>query len=267
MYVAANFLNCKLGKIPFIYLGLPVGANPRKEATWEPVIEVLHNRLNSWKNRFVSLGGRVILINSVLAAIPIFYLSFMKMPIKVWKRIVAIQRNFLWGGANKKTKLAWVKWVDVCRPKERGGLGIRNLRLVNVSLLTKWRWRLLTSQDMFWVKVLKAKYGGDIAHVSNLSSCGDVKFASLWWKDLCSLGRMVPSDDGDWCSDIMIKKLGNGGNTRFWHDLWMGPTSLCHLYPRLFSISLQTKDCIETMGERRNGVWFWDLKWRRRLFV
>jgi hypothetical protein len=148
MSIAAKFLNCKLGKLPFTYLGLPVCANPRREATWEPMIEVLNKRLNSWKNRFVSLGGRVILINSVLAAIPIFFLSFMKMPTKVWKRIVSIQRNFLWGGANKKVKMAWVKWVDVCRPKERGGLGIKNLRLVNISLLTKWRWRLLTSQDM-----------------------------------------------------------------------------------------------------------------------
>jgi exonuclease III len=98
MLVASKFLNCKRGKIPFIYLGLPVGANHRKEVTWEPVIEVLKRRLHTWKNRFVSLGGRVILINSVLAAIPLFYLSFMKIPIKVWKKIVSIQRNFLWGG-------------------------------------------------------------------------------------------------------------------------------------------------------------------------
>jgi hypothetical protein len=43
------------------------------------------------------------------------------MPIKTWKKIVAIQRNFLWGGASNKSKIAWVKWVDVCRPKEEGG--------------------------------------------------------------------------------------------------------------------------------------------------
>jgi hypothetical protein len=30
----ARFLNCKLGRMSFIYLGLPVGANPRTEATW-----------------------------------------------------------------------------------------------------------------------------------------------------------------------------------------------------------------------------------------
>jgi hypothetical protein len=30
----ARFLNCKLGRMSFIYLALPVGANPRTEATW-----------------------------------------------------------------------------------------------------------------------------------------------------------------------------------------------------------------------------------------
>jgi hypothetical protein len=104
--VASNFLNCKLGRFPFIYLGLPVGANQMKEATWEPVIKVLKRRLHSWKNRFVSLGGRVILINSVLAAVPLFYLSFLKIPTKVWKKIVSIQRNFLWeGGQATRRKL------------------------------------------------------------------------------------------------------------------------------------------------------------------
>jgi hypothetical protein len=73
LHGASNFLNCKIGKLPFIYLGLPVGANPRKESTWDPVIDVLQQRLYSWRNRFVSLGGRVILINSVLAAIPLYY--------------------------------------------------------------------------------------------------------------------------------------------------------------------------------------------------
>jgi hypothetical protein len=95
---AANFLHCKIGKISFIYRGLPVGANPRLSATWRPVIKTTEDRLSSWRNRYVSLGGRVILINSVLSAIPIFYLSFLKFPSCVQLEIVRIQRNFLWGG-------------------------------------------------------------------------------------------------------------------------------------------------------------------------
>ena len=34
----------------------------------------------------VSFGGRVMLINSILVAIPIYYLSFMKMPLKCGRK-------------------------------------------------------------------------------------------------------------------------------------------------------------------------------------
>lgn len=93
------FLNCSEGVLPFKYLGLPVGANPLKLATWEPLLEQLTLKLHSWGNKYVSLGGRIVLLNAVINAIPIFYLSFIKMPMKVWRKIVKIQRDFLWGGA------------------------------------------------------------------------------------------------------------------------------------------------------------------------
>ena len=48
MDMACNFLNCSGGSIPFKYLGLPVGANLRSVVTWEPLVECLGRRLNSW---------------------------------------------------------------------------------------------------------------------------------------------------------------------------------------------------------------------------
>jgi hypothetical protein len=65
----------------------------------------------------VSLGGWVVLLNYVLNSIPIFYLSFMKMPVKVWKKIVRLQQNFLWGGPKSAKKIAWVSWGKVCKLK------------------------------------------------------------------------------------------------------------------------------------------------------
>jgi hypothetical protein len=215
----------------------------------------------------VSLGGRVILINSVLAAIPVFYLSFLKMPTRVWKKIVAIQRNFLWGGSSNKSKIAWVKWSDLCRPKEEGGLGIKNLRLVNVSLLMKWCWRLLVSQDDLWSLVLKAKYGADIGYSSELLGCGNKRFASFWWKDLCKLGQTNVNSNEDWCSEVMVKKVGNGGGTRFWLDKWVSGGTLALTFPRLYSISCQKDDLISQVGGRTNDGWVWNLRWRRQLFL
>jgi hypothetical protein len=72
--MASDFLNCRIGRTPFKYLGLPVGASSRKLAMWEPMLDSIRCRLNSWRNKFVNFGGRIILINAVLNAIPIFYL-------------------------------------------------------------------------------------------------------------------------------------------------------------------------------------------------
>jgi hypothetical protein len=49
-----SFLNCKRGSLPFKYLGLPVGANPRRLDTWEPLLEQIRRRLNSWGNKLIS---------------------------------------------------------------------------------------------------------------------------------------------------------------------------------------------------------------------
>jgi hypothetical protein len=135
--MASSFLNCRLGSLPFKYLGLPIGANPNCEATWDPLIDHIKKRLFSWRNKFISFGGRIVLINSVLNAIPIFHLSFLKLPNKVWKKIVKIQREFLWGGVKGGKKICWVKWETVCKEKCKGGLGVRDVKIVNLSLLTK----------------------------------------------------------------------------------------------------------------------------------
>lgn len=77
------FLNCKIGKIPFVYLGIPIGANPRKFETWRKVIEKVRSRLSVWKRRHLSLGGRIVLVKSVLSNLPIYFLSFWKAPLKL----------------------------------------------------------------------------------------------------------------------------------------------------------------------------------------
>lgn len=78
------------------------------------------------------------LINFMMNSIPIFFLAFMKIPSKVWKQIVRLQRRFLWGGSNGTLKISWVGWLEACKPKTEGDLRIRDLSLVNMALLGKW---------------------------------------------------------------------------------------------------------------------------------
>jgi hypothetical protein len=45
-------LHCKMGKIHFLYLGLPIGGASRRRGFWEPVLSRIRNRLSGWKSRF-----------------------------------------------------------------------------------------------------------------------------------------------------------------------------------------------------------------------
>lgn len=95
---AAGFLNCKIGVFPFVYLGLPIGADARKKSTWVPVVEKIRRRLSSWDSSHLSLGGKVVLLKSVPYALPIFYLSFFRVPVGVTNQIEILFRRFLWWG-------------------------------------------------------------------------------------------------------------------------------------------------------------------------
>jgi hypothetical protein len=55
--IATGLLNCRRGHMPIKYLGLPVGANPRKMSTWEPMLAAIRGRLGAWGNKYVCLGG------------------------------------------------------------------------------------------------------------------------------------------------------------------------------------------------------------------
>ena len=64
-------LNCAEMTVPFKYLGLEVGGNPRRKKFWEPVIDKLESRLSTWRGRFLSMAGRICVIKSVLTAVPL----------------------------------------------------------------------------------------------------------------------------------------------------------------------------------------------------
>lgn len=49
---------------------------------------------------------------------------------------------------------------NVSRPKDQGGLGIINTKVMNESLIVKWIWKIHTQPDAQWYKILKAKYLG-----------------------------------------------------------------------------------------------------------
>jgi hypothetical protein len=263
--LACTFLNCRHGEVPFKYLGLPVGANPRRLATWEPLLLYLKKRLSSWGKKYISLGGRIVLINSVLNAIPIFFLSFLKMPVSVAKEVVRIQRSFLWGGVKGGRKMSWVSWSTVCKEKKDGGLGVKNIKVVNASLLTKWRWKLLKEEPALWKDVLIARYGGRVVSRVSLNGIVGVRPASAWWKDICLIEEFIVSKN--WLEEVVERRVGNGASTLFWSQKWIGNFTLESTFPRLFSLSVQKEALVSDLAVSGVDSISWNFIWRRGLFV
>ena len=120
----------EVGSLPTIYLGMPLGSKSKAWNIWNLVIEKCEKKLTRWKSQYISFGGRVTLINSVLDALPTYMMSIFPIPNGVIQRLDKIRRDFLWKGTqeNDSTVKHLVKWNKVLWGKIHGGLGVRNLK-------------------------------------------------------------------------------------------------------------------------------------------
>ncbi|KAJ0454927.1 putative RNA-directed DNA polymerase [Helianthus annuus] len=156
----ADFIGCKVDTFPFKFLGLCVGSNMNRTMNWQPVVDVFEKRLSIWKASLLSIGGRVVLIRSVLESLPCYYFSLYRAPVKVIHDLEALIRKFLWGGNSEVKKVHWVAWERVASPVSMGGLGLQHLKDINTALLSKWGWRYKNEQGSLWVKVINALHDG-----------------------------------------------------------------------------------------------------------
>ena len=149
----AETLECKASSWPILYLGLPLGGNPRAGGFWDPVIERISRRLDGWQKAYLSFGGRITLIQSCLTHMHCYFLSLFKLPASIAAKIERLQRDFLWSRIGEGKRDHLVRWDVVCKPKEIRGLGFGNISLRNLALLRKWLWRYPREGSALWHQV------------------------------------------------------------------------------------------------------------------
>lgn len=99
----ADILDCKVEKFPTSYLGLPLGAKKNDPNIWKGVLDRCASKRIPWKKQYLSFGGRLTLINSVLDGMPTYLMSLFSMPALVEKKMNSLRNQFLWeGNATKR---------------------------------------------------------------------------------------------------------------------------------------------------------------------
>ena len=153
----SQLFGCGVGKFPFRYLGLPMHTRKLSNKDWQTIENRIEKKLSGWKGKLLSVGGRLVLINSVLSSLPMFMMSFFELPKGVLEKIDCFRSRFYWQNDQHKRKYRLAKWEILCQPKGQGGLGIHNLDLQNKCLLSKWLFKLL-NEDGMWQELLRNKY-------------------------------------------------------------------------------------------------------------
>ena len=126
----------------------------------------IEKRLSGWKGKMLTVGRRLVLINSVLTSLPMFMMSFFELPRGVLEKIDCFRSRFYWQNDQHKKKYRLAKWKVLCQPRDQGGIGIYNLDIQNKCLLSKWLFKLL-NEDGMWQELLRNKYIKD----KTLGSC------------------------------------------------------------------------------------------------
>lgn len=91
-----------MGILPTVYLGMPLDWKYKEVEIWDNIIERYEKRLAQWKAQYLSLGGRVTLINSVLDSLPTYIMSLFHIPASVVKKLNRLRRDFLWKGNKER---------------------------------------------------------------------------------------------------------------------------------------------------------------------
>lgn len=111
----AGLFEVNQGIISLSYLGAPIATTAQ---AFDFLIEAVSARLNSWKSKTLSQAGRIILIKSVLQAIPVYFMATTLIPAKVINKLTFLIRKFFWGKTDKQRYLALLAWDKITAPME-----------------------------------------------------------------------------------------------------------------------------------------------------
>ncbi|XP_019257601.1 PREDICTED: uncharacterized protein LOC109235804 [Nicotiana attenuata] len=211
----------KRQEFPIIYLGCPIFYSRRKMEYYQPMITKVLDRLQSWKGKMLSIGGRAVLIAHVLQSMPIHLLSAVNPPAYVINRLHKIFAQFFWSSSVTGSNRHWASWSTLCMPQDKGGIGFRSLHDVATALFCKLWWNYRTKPSL-WSSFMSQKY------------CKKLNSVIVPWREGSHVWRKMLE-----CRDLIEHQIiwhPRMVSSLFWYDNWTGLGALYFLVPQEFGI-------------------------------
>ncbi|XVF69501.1 hypothetical protein PTKIN_Ptkin11bG0087000 [Pterospermum kingtungense] len=115
-----------------------------------------------------------------------------------------------WQQKNKGKKgMHLLNWSKMCLPKDKGGMGFRELWKFNQALVTKQGWRLLKNETSLTHTVLKTKY----FPTSSFLKADLGRNPSLIWRNIWETKGILNKG--------LRWRVGNGTKFCIWKDKWL----------------------------------------------
>jgi hypothetical protein len=91
-----RIFGCKEVAFPFKYLRIPISQNRFANRDWNQIEERIQKKLSCWKGKLLSTGGRLVPINSILSSLPLYTVSFFKIPKGILRKLDYYRSRIYW---------------------------------------------------------------------------------------------------------------------------------------------------------------------------
>ncbi|KAJ9536546.1 hypothetical protein OSB04_un000298 [Centaurea solstitialis] len=212
------------GTFPIRYLGVPLSPIALRASDYSDIVAKVKDRVQNWKSKFLSFGGRRQLILSVLQSLQLYWMAVFLFPSVTIHDLESCFRDFLWTqGATSKGRCK-VAWTTICKPLESGGLGVKRLSVWNRALLTKNLWAILSRANTLWVQWIRL-----------YSLRGNFWAARRHHRWSWTFARMMTIRDE--IRRYVTVRIGDGLSTNAWEDSWLPCGALSSIIPyRVFHV-------------------------------
>jgi hypothetical protein len=215
-------LNCQLGTFPFTCLGLPLDLSKPRTEHMLPLATKVERRLLICSD-FLATAGKLELVNSVLSSLPGFFMSTLSIYQGVIDQVDKYRRHCLRRKGDISQNIPTIAaWSTICKPKDKGGLGVIDLKLQNECLLLKFLDKFFNKKDIPWVHLVWESYYDSDLPPAKSRDC------SFWWHDCLKILQKF--------KDLSSCSLNNGSTILLWKDTW-SEQPLANTLPHLASFA------------------------------